>query len=163
VEIVVVITMLGIAAAVALPRLTHLENDVRASQIVALSINLRNAAALAHDQYVRSGSTLTVATLAAGPSTWRTAIPTRARTASGRRSPINRISGLRRCPPPLPIRCGARLGRPVLGHLSCPECNLSLRQVDRPVHRRLLTQNPPFASTKESLTSPRGYVRRFLR
>ena len=64
VEIVVVITMLGIAAAVALPRLTHLENDVRASQIVALSINLRNAAALAHDQYVRSGSTLTVATLA---------------------------------------------------------------------------------------------------
>jgi MSHA pilin protein MshA len=64
VEIVVVITMLGIAAAVALPRQTHRENDVRASQIVALSINLRNAAALAHDQYVRSGSTLTVATLA---------------------------------------------------------------------------------------------------
>jgi MSHA pilin protein MshA len=63
VEMVVIITVLGILAAFAVPRLTHLENDVRAYEIVALSANLRSAAASAHAQYVASGNSASTATL----------------------------------------------------------------------------------------------------
>ena len=45
VEMVVVITVLGILCSFAIPRFTRLENDVRAAEVVALSINLRSAAA----------------------------------------------------------------------------------------------------------------------
>jgi MSHA pilin protein MshA len=61
VELVVIVTLVGILAAFAIPRFLHLENDVRASEVVALSVNLRSAAAMAHAQYVLSGSTLSAA------------------------------------------------------------------------------------------------------
>jgi MSHA pilin protein MshA len=57
VELVVIITMIGIVAAFAVPRFTHLQNDVRASEVVALSADLRRAAETAHTQFVRSGMT----------------------------------------------------------------------------------------------------------
>jgi type II secretory pathway pseudopilin PulG len=63
VELVVVVTVLGIIGSFAIPRFTHLENDVRASEVAALSVNLRSAAAAAHSQYVESGAKLSFATL----------------------------------------------------------------------------------------------------
>src|SRR5258708_39480404 len=51
VELVVVITLLGILCSFAIPRFTRLENDARASEVVALSLNLRSASAAAHAQY----------------------------------------------------------------------------------------------------------------
>src|ERR1700722_9615329 len=61
VELVVVITLVGILIAFAIPRFTRLENDVRSTEVVALSVKLRGAAAEAHAQYLRSGSTLAAA------------------------------------------------------------------------------------------------------
>jgi type II secretory pathway pseudopilin PulG len=63
VELVVAIALAGIIAAFAVPRLTHIKNDVRASEVIALSARLRNAAATAHEQYLQSGATLSAATL----------------------------------------------------------------------------------------------------
>jgi MSHA pilin protein MshA len=63
VELVVVVTVLGIICSFAIPRFTHLANDVRASEVTALSVNVRNAAAAAHSQYVESGAKLSFATL----------------------------------------------------------------------------------------------------
>ena len=63
VELVVIITLIGMLSAFAVPRFTHLENAVRASQVVALSTNLRNVTATAHAQYVISGEKLNAATL----------------------------------------------------------------------------------------------------
>jgi MSHA pilin protein MshA len=63
IELVVVITLVGILAAFAVPRFTRLENDVRSSEVVALSVKLRGAAAQAHAQYLSSGATLSAATL----------------------------------------------------------------------------------------------------
>jgi Tfp pilus assembly protein FimT len=62
VEVVVALSLCGIIASFAVPRLTHLENDVRATQMVALSVNLRSAAMAAHDQYVESGARVSAAT-----------------------------------------------------------------------------------------------------
>ncbi len=63
VELVVVITLLGLLCSFAIPRFTRLENDVRASEVVALSVNLRSASAAAHAQYVESGGRLSSATV----------------------------------------------------------------------------------------------------
>jgi MSHA pilin protein MshA len=63
VELVVAVTMLGVIASFAIPRFTHLKNDVRASEVVALSVNLRSAAAAAHAQYLESGARLSTATM----------------------------------------------------------------------------------------------------
>src|ERR1700679_1500960 len=63
VELVVAITLVAILAAFAVPRFTRLENDVRSSEVVALSVKLRAAAAEAHAQYLGSGSALSSATL----------------------------------------------------------------------------------------------------
>ena len=63
VELVVVITLVGILAAFAVPRFTRLENDVRSTEVVALSVKLRAAAVTAHAQYLESGSTLSSATV----------------------------------------------------------------------------------------------------
>jgi len=41
VELVVVITLVSILAAFAIPRFTRLQNDVRSSEVVALSVNPR--------------------------------------------------------------------------------------------------------------------------
>jgi Tfp pilus assembly protein FimT len=63
VELVVVITLLGILCSFAIPRFTRLENDARASEVVALSLNLRSASAAAHAQYLESGGRLSSANL----------------------------------------------------------------------------------------------------
>jgi MSHA pilin protein MshA len=63
VELVVVITMLGVASSFAIPRFARLENHGRASEVTALSVNLRSAAAAAHAQYLESGAKLSSATL----------------------------------------------------------------------------------------------------
>ncbi len=46
VELVVVITLLGLLCSLAIPRFTRLENDARASEVLALSLNLRSASDL---------------------------------------------------------------------------------------------------------------------
>jgi MSHA pilin protein MshA len=63
VDLVVVITLLGMICAFAIPRFTRLENNVRASEVVALSVNLRSASAAAHAQYLESGGRLSSAAL----------------------------------------------------------------------------------------------------
>jgi type II secretory pathway pseudopilin PulG len=63
VELVVVITMVGVIFSFAIPRFTRLENNVRATEVTALSVNLRSAAAAAHAQYLESGARLASATL----------------------------------------------------------------------------------------------------
>ena len=63
VDLVVVITLFGILCSFAIPRFTHLENDVRASEVLALSVNLRAASAAAHAQHVQSGGRLSSAHL----------------------------------------------------------------------------------------------------
>jgi MSHA pilin protein MshA len=63
IDVVVAISLCGIVAAFAIPRLTHLENDVRATEIVALSVNLRSSAAAAHEQFVESGRQTSFASL----------------------------------------------------------------------------------------------------
>lgn len=63
VDLVVVVTVAGILTAFAIPRMTHLDNKVRATEVVALGENLRNAAAAAHAQYVAAGSRGTSVTL----------------------------------------------------------------------------------------------------
>jgi type II secretory pathway pseudopilin PulG len=61
VEIVVVVSLLGMATAFAVPRFTSLANRSRASEVQALSARLRNAAQSAHAQFVASGATLAAA------------------------------------------------------------------------------------------------------
>jgi MSHA pilin protein MshA len=64
VEAVVIACLVGIVAAFAIPRFTHLSNSARASEVVALSKQLRTASEVAHLQYLASGAKLPVATLA---------------------------------------------------------------------------------------------------
>jgi MSHA pilin protein MshA len=54
-ELVVAVTLIGIAAAFAIPRFTHWANHAHASEVVGLSTNLREATRLAHSQYLWSG------------------------------------------------------------------------------------------------------------
>ena len=61
IEIVVVVSLLGMAAAFAVPRFTSLANRTRASEVQALSGRLRDAVQSAHSQFVASGSTLAAA------------------------------------------------------------------------------------------------------
>ena len=56
IELVVVITILGILAAFAIPRFTQLDSQARIAAVTALGGSLRSAAALAHAQYLASGT-----------------------------------------------------------------------------------------------------------
>jgi MSHA pilin protein MshA len=56
IEGVVLVSLVGIVTAFAVPRFTRLANSARASEMVALGANLRTAAELAHAQYVQSGA-----------------------------------------------------------------------------------------------------------
>jgi len=58
IEAVVVVSLFGIVAAFAVPRFTRLANNVRASEVVALSASLRLAAQAAHAQFLASGGRL---------------------------------------------------------------------------------------------------------
>lgn len=59
IELVVVITILGILSAFAIPRFTALGSSARVASIGALGGSLQSAAALAHAQYLASGVTPT--------------------------------------------------------------------------------------------------------
>ncbi len=57
IELVVVITILGILAAFAIPRFTSLDQAARVSAINALAGSIRSASSLAHAQYLVAGTT----------------------------------------------------------------------------------------------------------
>lgn len=57
IELVVVITILGILAAFAVPRFTNIEVQARIAAMNGLAGSLRSAAALAHAQWLAEGAT----------------------------------------------------------------------------------------------------------
>jgi len=61
IELVVVITILGILAAFAVPRFTRLEVQARVATVQALGGSVRSGAALAHALWLASGQPATVA------------------------------------------------------------------------------------------------------
>ena len=60
IELVVVITILGILAAFAVPRFVALETEARKATINGLAGSLRSSASLAHGMYMASGSPATI-------------------------------------------------------------------------------------------------------
>lgn len=56
IELVVVITILGILAAFAIPRFTALDKQARITAITSLGGSLRSASALAHAEYLAVGT-----------------------------------------------------------------------------------------------------------
>lgn len=56
IELVVVITILGILAAFAIPRFTALDQQARVTAVTALGGSLRSASALAHAEYLALGT-----------------------------------------------------------------------------------------------------------
>jgi MSHA pilin protein MshA len=75
VEIVVVVSLFGMAAAFAVPRFTSLANRSRASEVQALSARLRDAVQSAHAQFVASGSTLVEAKVGGKPVVLKNGYP----------------------------------------------------------------------------------------
>ena len=75
IELVVVITLMGILAAVALPKFFNLSSDARAASVRAVKGSLSSTAAMAHSKFVTSspapatvvveGATITFATVVA--------------------------------------------------------------------------------------------------
>ena len=57
IELVVVIALLGILAAFAIPRFASLEREARAATTQGLSGSVRSAAAMAHGLYLATGAT----------------------------------------------------------------------------------------------------------
>jgi MSHA pilin protein MshA len=66
VMLVVMIAVVGMFAAFAMPSFTNLDDCVRASEVRSLSVRPRNAASQAHAQYVNSGATISAATSEGG-------------------------------------------------------------------------------------------------
>jgi type II secretory pathway pseudopilin PulG len=75
VEVVVVVTLVAMGSAFAVPRFTSLANRARASEVVALSASLRDATRVAHNQFVASGSTLSAAKLKGKPVVLKNGYP----------------------------------------------------------------------------------------
>jgi MSHA pilin protein MshA len=75
VELLVLFSLVGMVSAFAIPRYTHLANQARATQVMALSGTLREAAKSAHQQYLASGSKLEAATLEGRPVSLRNGYP----------------------------------------------------------------------------------------
>jgi len=63
IELVVVITILGILAAFAIPRFANLDQQARISAISSLAGTLHSASALAHAQYLASGTAPSTVTM----------------------------------------------------------------------------------------------------
>jgi MSHA pilin protein MshA len=63
IEAVVIVSLLGIVAAFAIPRFTRVANYARATEVLGLSANLRNAAQVAHRQFLASGAHLLATTI----------------------------------------------------------------------------------------------------
>jgi len=75
IEAVVLISLVGIVTAFALPRFTHLANDARASEVQALGAHLENAALSAHNQFLASGSRLLAITIEGRTVTLKNGFP----------------------------------------------------------------------------------------
>jgi MSHA pilin protein MshA len=63
IEGVVIVSLIGIVAAFALPRFTHLANAARATEVVALGATLRYDLDAAHAQFLASGAHLSATTI----------------------------------------------------------------------------------------------------
>src|SRR6202011_886710 len=59
----VLVSLVGIVAAFAVPGFTCLSNGVRATGVLALSTNLRNTVQAAHAQFLASGAHLSATTI----------------------------------------------------------------------------------------------------
>ena len=77
IELVVVITILGILAAFAVPRFTAIEVKAREAAVQGLSGSVRSAATLAHSMWLVSGSPATI-TMEGNVSTMTNGYPNRA-------------------------------------------------------------------------------------
>jgi len=75
IELVVVITILGILAAFAIPRFTQLDGQARIAAVNALAGSLQSAAALAHAQYLASGTAPATVTMDGQPITLANGYP----------------------------------------------------------------------------------------
>ncbi len=79
IELVVVITILGILAAFAVPRFTAIEGKAREAAVMGLAGSVRSAAALAHSMQLVSGLTPNASITIDGQTiTMRNGYPTRA-------------------------------------------------------------------------------------
>jgi MSHA pilin protein MshA len=63
IETVVVVSLLGIVAAFAVPNFTRIGNQARTSEVIALSAHLQSAAQTAHARFLASGSHLSATTI----------------------------------------------------------------------------------------------------
>jgi len=63
IEGVVIVSLIGIVAAFAVPRFTHLANTARATEVVALGATLRNDLEAAHARFLASGARLSATTI----------------------------------------------------------------------------------------------------
>ena len=61
IELIVVIVILGILAATALPKFSDLQHDARMAKMNGLAASIKSAAALAHAQWLANGSPTTPA------------------------------------------------------------------------------------------------------
>jgi MSHA pilin protein MshA len=91
IELVVVITILGILAAFAIPRFTQLDSQARIAALSALGGSLQSAAALAHAQYLASGTSPAVVTMDGQAITLSHGYPDQ--TATGIQNSLQDISG----------------------------------------------------------------------
>ena len=89
IELVVVITILGILAAFAIPRFANLDSNARVSAVNALTGSLRSAAALAHAEYLAAGTTPSTVSMEGTSVTLSNGYP----DASGIQSALQDISG----------------------------------------------------------------------
>ncbi len=81
IELVVVITILGILAAFAVPRFAALDSNARISATNGLAGSMRSASALAHALYLVGGSTATSVTMEGTPVALAFGYPTASDTA----------------------------------------------------------------------------------
>jgi MSHA pilin protein MshA len=91
IELVVVITILGILAAFAIPRFTQLDGQARIAAITALGGSLQSAAALAHAQYLASGTAPTSITMDGQPIALVNGYPDQ--TSGGIQNALQDLSG----------------------------------------------------------------------
>jgi len=91
IELVVVITILGILAAFAIPRFTQLDSQARIAAVSALAGSLQSAAALAHAQYLASGTSPATVIMDGFTITLTNGYPDQ--TASGIQNSLQDISG----------------------------------------------------------------------
>lgn len=92
IELVVVITILGILAAFALPRFAGLETSARVAAVNGLAGSIRAAAALAHSVHLVNGTTLSESiTMDGSPVAMSFGYPSA--TTAGIRAALSDVSG----------------------------------------------------------------------